>query len=272
MRKRSLRDVRHRYGPWALVTGAAQGLGAAFAAECAMRGLHVVLVDKLAREVQATADRLASQHGVQTRAIAVDLGGPDPWAELAPALADLEIGLLVNNAGRGPVGRFLAGDLSDHLDVLRVNCRAPLELSYRLGTAMRDRGRGGIVFVASLSGLNGTALVAHYAGTKAWNLVFGESLWTELRDEGVDVLSVAAGPTRTPAWDATRPDPRTLAARIALSPHRVAATAMNHLGRAPVCIPGWSNRLAAALTQRVLPRRSAIEFLARNMARLYPDR
>lgn len=266
-----------KYGPWALVTGAAQGLGAAFARECALRGLDVVLVDRLAPEVLEQARRLARVHEVEARAVVLDLAAGDPWAALAEQLAAMgiataDIGLLVNNAGLGPVGPFFDQPLSRHQEVLAVNCGAPLSLTHHLGTSLRERGRGGVVFVSSLSGMSGTALVAHYAATKAWNLVLGESLWAELRGSGVEVLTAAVGATRTPAWIASQPEGRSLAARTALPPAKVAAEAMAALGRRHLVIPGLSNRLAAAIAGRLLPRRRAVELLARSMARLYPER
>lgn len=261
-----------RYGPWAVVTGAAVGLGAAFAAECALRGLHVALVDRQGAEVREEAARLTRVHGVETRAVEVDLAEPRFWETLEPGLAGCEVGLLVNNAGLGPVARFLEQPLEAHLEVLATNCRAPLELTRRLAAVMAARGRGGIVFVSSLSALQGTPLVAGYAATKAWNLVLAESLGAELGPRGVDVLAVALGATATPGWEASSPDRRALVRLGVLSPRDAATGALDALGRRPLAIPGLGNRLAALVTGRLLPRPLSTRLLARSMARLYPGR
>lgn len=271
-RRKGSADFRRRYGPWAVVTGAAMGLGAAFAAECARGGLNVVLVDRLAAKLAEEASRIARVHGVQTRGVVLDLAEPDPWAVLGPALEGLEVGLLVNNAGLGPVAHFYKQPLWAHQEVLAVNCHAPLVLTHHLGGAMAKRGRGGIVFVSSLSALQGTALVASYAATKAWNLIFGESLAAELRPLGVDVLVVPLGATRTPGWEASKPHHGALVALGVLSCGDAAASAMAALGRRPVCIPGLGNRLIALVTSRLLSRPLATALLSSAMARLYPGR
>src|SRR5579884_2591626 len=135
------RAFRARYGPWALVAGAAMGLGAEFARQLAERGLALVLLDREAAALEATAASIAAAHAVTVRPVVVDLGRPDLVEALAGSIAGLEIGLLVYNAALGTVAPFLALDPSHTERMLDVNCRAPLRLLRALGRARRARRR-----------------------------------------------------------------------------------------------------------------------------------
>ena len=258
---------RRRYGPRALVTGAARGLGAEFARQLARRGLDLLLLDldppeALARELRGP---------VRVRSVGVDLARPDLLEILEPLLADLELGLVVCNAGLSTSSPFLQMDLELKLRQLDVNSRAPLMLAHALGRPMLDRGRGGIVLLSSLSATCGVPLVAGYAATKAFNQVLGEGLWAELRRGGVDVLVLAPGLTLTPGMQALRPTMGSLPGRMTLAPEPVVAGALDALGRGPLLIPGLLNRLSSALLGRLLPRPLAIGLMHRSMSQLFPD-
>ncbi len=137
-----IRDFRTRYGPWALVAGASQGLGAAYAQRLAALGLHLVLVARRQPQLDAVAERLDATHGIATRTIALDLSRADSATLIDDATRDLDVGLLVYNTGRSVIGPFLERPLEDHLDELAVNTRGPLSFAYTLGRRMVARGRG----------------------------------------------------------------------------------------------------------------------------------
>ena len=200
-------DFRSKYGPWALVAGASEGIGAAFADELAARGLPLILLARRVEPLDALAAQLRAAHGVEVRTASVDLGAPSLLDDVRRVCAGLEVGLLVYNAAVSLIGPFLEQSLDDKLRALDVNCRGPLILSDELGRAMVRRGRGGIVLMSSLAGTQGTPYVATYAATKAFNLVLAEGLWDELREHGVDVLACRAGATRTPAFERSKPAP-----------------------------------------------------------------
>lgn len=246
-----------RYGPWALVTGASSGIGAEFARTLAERGLNVVLVARRAEVIRAAAEDLATRHAVQTRAVACDLGTPDFMTTLGPALADLEIGLLVNNAGFSNTGDLLNNALEHELQLLHVNCRAPLILAHELGAPMKTRGRGGIIFLSSTVGLAPTPTWANYSASKAYDLFLAEALHEELRPFGVDVLAVCPGGTRTAFQEQARLDldrVPALARSVVLEPSDVVATALASLGGKASVVVGWGNALTA-FSGRFLPRR-----------------
>jgi short-subunit dehydrogenase len=257
---------RERYGPWALVAGASEGIGAAFAEEIAARGLHLVLLARRIDPLEQLARELRAAHGVEVRTAPVDLGAPTVLDDVRRAVEGLEVGLLVYNAAFSLVGPFLDQPLADKLRVVDVNCRGPLVLADEIGRAMVRRGRGGIVLMSSLAASQGTALVATYAATKAFNLVLAEGLWDELREHGVDVLACRAGATRTPAFERSRPAP---GPAPIMDARPVAVQALAALGRGPSMVPGPLNAAAAFLMQRLMPRRAAVSIMGRSTRKMF---
>mgnify|MGYP002625117577 CR=1 FL=1 len=225
-------DFARRYGPTALVTGAAEGLGAAFAHAVAVRGLDVVLVDVQTEKARATADAIAREHGVRARAVACDLAAAGFLATLQAATRDDEVGLLVGCAGVGATGPFLETPVEVLRRAIAVNCTATLELVHHYARPMTERGRGGAVVVASNSAYAGTPFVANYAATKAYDLALGEALWYELAPHGVDVLAFAPQGTNTPGFRRGMPDlaPGEKREGIML-PEEAVAIALGALGR-----------------------------------------
>ena len=263
-------DFRSKYGPWAVVAGASEGIGAAFATQLAARGLNLVLVARRGEMLAELGAKLTARYGVETRSLAVDLayaGGP---AVIAEQTADLEIGLLVFNAAFSVVGPFFEQPLEDHYREVDLNCRAPMVMAYLFGKQMLARGRGGILLMSSLSAFQGTPLVSNYAATKAYSLLLAEGLWDELRARGIDALACCAGATETPAFLATKPgSPRFISAPV-MKPDQVASEALAALGRNPSLITGWQNRLSSFLIRRAMPRRIAIRLMGQTMREMYP--
>lgn len=255
---------RAQYGPWGLVAGASQGLGAAFAAQLAGQGLDLVLIARRETELARLGQRLARDHGVAVRQLALDLGSADALDAVRSETADLEIGLLVCNAALSLIGPFLDEPVEGHLAELDLNCRVPLTLAHHFGRAMQRRGRGGIVLMSSLAGAQGSPNIATYAATKAFGRVLAEGLWGELRGDGVAVLACCAGATRTPGYLAGRPDDRGSALVPEMEPEAVVREALAALGRLPSMIPGRGNRIASFFLQHLLPRRTAIELMGRS--------
>ncbi|MGA8255469.1 MAG: SDR family NAD(P)-dependent oxidoreductase [Nocardioides sp.] len=190
-----------RYGPWAVVTGGSEGIGRAFALQLAEAGLHLLLVARKPGPLESTAAQ-ARERGVEVRTLALDLTTSDAPSRVVAAVADVEVGLLVHNAGANTHSEeFLDGDLSAFEQVIALNVTTPLALAHHFGRGMRDRRHGGILLVGSLAGYLGSTKHTVYGGAKAFGRIFAEGLWLELRDHDVDVLELVLGVTRTPAME-----------------------------------------------------------------------
>jgi uncharacterized protein len=260
---------RSRYGPWALVAGASEGLGAEFARQLAARGLHLLLVARREPVLRELAESLHAQHGVEVRCLALDLADLTSLDRIVEAAGLIELGLLIYNAAHSVIGPFLDLPLEAHLRAIDLNCRAPVVLAHSLGKGMCARRRGGIVLMSSMAGLQGSALVAGYAATKAFNWILAEGLWDELREHGVDVLACCAGATRTPNYLSSRPARGSRLAPPLLDPRRVVEETLSALGGRGTVIPGVPNRLAAFVMQRLLPRSQAIRAIGRATRAMY---
>jgi len=189
-----------KYGPWALVAGASDGVGAAFAEGLAERGVNVVLVARRQAKLDEVAAGIADRTGAQTRTLAVDLAEHDATATIAAATDDLDIGFLVYCAGADPnFEPFLANPIATAEAMVHRNCVVPMQLCHHFAPAMVERGRGGIVIFGSGAGLAGGPNMVAYGATKAFDMVFAEALWSELHDKGIDVIGLILGKTDTPS-------------------------------------------------------------------------
>jgi uncharacterized protein len=189
-----------KYGPWALVAGASDGLGAAFAVGLAERGVNVVLLARRREALDRVAAEINSRTSVETRTLAIDLAETCAAAEIAATTSDLEIGFLVYCAGADPNFQpFLANPIEAAEAMVRRNCMVPMQLCHHFAPPMVERGSGGIVIFGSGAGLAGSPNTVAYSASKAFDMVFAEALWAELHDKGVDVLGLILGKTDTPA-------------------------------------------------------------------------
>ena len=238
-----------RYGEWALVTGASAGIGAAFARQIAADGMNVVLTARREDRLGSLAAELERDLGVETRVVAADLADADDRRRLLEAVSDLEIGLLVNNAGLGYAGRFDLLDESRLRRLVAVNCEAPLVLTHALVQGMRERGRGGVLFTGSVAGRQPLPLHAVYSATKAFDAFLGEALWAELRASNIDVLVLEPGSTETEfqevAGQLSHPGQRA---------EDVVALGLRSLGEQPSVVSGWLNWIRANAVARGLTR------------------
>jgi uncharacterized protein len=252
-------SLRERYGEWALVTGASAGIGDAFARALASRGLSCALTARRAERLEALAGDLEACYGVKTRVVAEDLSKPDGARRLAAAVADLPIGVLVNNAGVGGAGRFDKLTLERVEEQVLLNCLAPAVLTHRLLPGMLERGRGAVIVTGSVAGMQPLPLHGLYAATKAFDRFFGEALFVELRAQGIDVIVVEPGPVETEfqevAGELVHPGEK---------PENVVEIALRSLGRQPSVVSGWWNWLRGNAAMRLAPR-ALVGFAAREV-------
>lgn len=265
-------DYLAQYGKWAVVAGASEGLGAAFAQGLASRGLNLVLVARRSELLQSLASSLTTKYEVETRIILQDLSAPDAAEQIVRNITELEIGLLIYNAAFSAIGPFLERPLDDHLKEVHTNAYTPLKLIYLLAQQMLERRRGGIVLMSSLSAFQGSAFISTYSATKAFNIVLAEGLWEEWREQGVDVLACVSGAVKTPNYAASEPAPTGGLGDMSMHPDQVVREALDALGQRPYIIPGRVNRLASFVMRHLLPRKAAIQFMGRVLRKKYLDR
>ena len=257
-------DVRERYGPWAVVAGASDGIGAAFAEELARHGVNVVLVARR----QALLDEVAARLDVETRVVVLDLSTDGAATELAAATADLEVGMFVYNAGADPRAmKVLDQELVDLRALVRRNCNTVFETSVHFGSRMVTRGRGGLVLVTSGGGWAGGSSVATYNATKAFDLVLAEGLWAEWQPEGVDVLGLVLGATDTPALRRLLDEYGGDLGELA-DPAAVAKEAIDHLAEGPTWSYGMPDPTGPSPFDG-LPRRQAVELMSAGAAAMH---
>ena len=265
-------DFRARYGTWALVAGASEGLGAEYATQLAAKGLNLVLVARREALLEKLGEQLTRNYGIEVRSLPLDLAREDIGEVVEAATGDIEIGLLVYNAALSMIGPYFEVALADHLNEIAVNCRAPLTLSYLLGQHMLKRGRGGIILMSSLSSSQGSPLITNYSATKAYNRLLAEGLWDELRTQGIDVLTCSASAVSTPGYQTSAPRRSGRLSVSAMTPRAVVSETLAALGKQPVVIPGWTNRVANVVMQRLIPHKTAITLMGRVMRGMYQKR
>jgi uncharacterized protein len=192
---------KEKYGPWALITGASEGTGSAFAHNLADKGFNLILIARRQQPLDELAVAIrAKGTGVECVTACVDLSTLDATRQIVAATAGREVGLFIANAGADTNGSlFLDNDVANWEQLINLNVVSTMRNCHHFGQSMRARGRGGIIIVGSgacYGGLNGIAV---YSAVKAFDLCFGEALWAELRHHGVDVLNLILGRTDTPA-------------------------------------------------------------------------
>jgi short-subunit dehydrogenase len=185
------------YGGWALITGASAGIGREFARAIAARGVSCVLVARRVERLEALAGELRRKPGVECRCVSQDLAAADAVARVAEAVADIRIGILVNNAGIGHAGQFESREPERLAAMIQVNCAVPALLTRALIPPMIERRRGAIIMVSSLLGLLPCPFEAVYAASKAFDLHLGEALYSEYRGTGIDVITLCPQATKT---------------------------------------------------------------------------
>lgn len=246
-----------RYGPWAVVTGASDGIGREFARELARDGFKLVVVARRRAALESLARELAP---AEVRVVEADLSTAAGVEKVESQTAGLDVGLLVAAAGFGTSGEFLDGAREAELEMIDVNCRAVAALTHTFGQRLVARGRGGVVLLSSLVAFQGVARAANYAATKAWVQSFAEGLRLELAPRGVDVLACAPGPVAS--GFGARADMRM---GMALTPVSVARSTLVALPGGGTVRPGWLSWLLE-WSLAFLPRWARVLALSQVMA------
>lgn len=257
-----------QYGPWALIAGGSEGVGESFALKLAAQGISLVLVARKAETLSALAERIRAVSGpVQVRTLAQDLTAADMLERVMALTADIDVGLLIYNAGSvSHFAPFLDDTLDEAMRMVRLGVVAPTELTHHFGSAMRRRGRGGIILIGSMAGYVGAPDEIAYSAGKAYSRTMAEGLWYELKPHNVHVLGLILGLTRTPAMD-----------RLGLKmnnpefppddPDSVADEGLAHLADGPIWNVGGKGEAARYLSSA--PRAEAVAMMAKGAKDLH---
>jgi short-subunit dehydrogenase len=259
--------LAEQYGPWALIAGGSEGVGESFALKLAAQGVNLVLVARKSGPLESLADRVRGAGSVQVRSLAQDLTAPDMLDRIKSVTHDIDVGLLIYNAGSvSGFSSFLDVPMDDQMRMVRLGVVAPTALAYHFGAGMRARGRGGIILIGSMAGYAGAPDEIVYSAGKAYSRMLAEGLWYELKPHNVHVLGLILGLTRTPAMD-----------RLGLKmnnpefppdePDAVVEEGFAHLAHGPIWNVGGKEEGARYLS--TIPRAQAVEFMAKGAKDLH---
>jgi len=255
-----------------LITGASSGIGEAFARELAARGRNVLLVARSEDKLVTLCNELGRLNSIRAQYVALDLSSSDSPARLVAETEKrgLVIDMLVNNAGFGSFGDFTKHDLERELNMIDLNVKALVELTYRFLTPMRSRRQGIILNVASTAGFQPVPFMATYAATKAFVLSFSEALWEENRPHGIHVMALCPGVTETNFFEAARGEKPP--ARVAQTPEDVVETALRALNRGSGhVVSGWTNFFMTE-AERFVPRSLVVRAAGKMMRKQYDEK
>jgi short-subunit dehydrogenase len=249
-----------KYGPWAVIAGASEGTGQSFARQIAAKGVSCILIAN-GGPLEETAASIRRETGVEVITALIDLSKADAGERIIEVAGDREIGLYVNNAGAGRFGadRFLERDVEDWLGLSRINIDTLIRCAHHFARQMRTRGRGGILIVNSGACYSGSRFLALYSAAKGFQLNFAESLWSELRPFGVDVLTIVLGKTDTPGFRRRREEIGLVVSDTNLaSPDAVAAQGLDRLAFGPVTNWGVADEDGSFYPVSAAERRQAV--------------
>ena len=254
-------------GKWALVTGASAGIGVALARELAGGGANLVLTARRRERLEKLARELAAAHKIRTEVFAADLAQQDaPQQIFTFTLAkEIDIELVVNNAGFGGYGEFATADMQRLLDMVQVNCSAVMHLTRMYLPQMLKRGRGDVLILASTASFQAVPFISTYAATKAFDLLFAEGLAEEVRPYGIRVCALCPGSTESEFHEVAGQAGLVAAMKNRETAEKVARVGLQALaaGKSYV-ISGMGNYLGAQ-SQRLVPRR----FVTRIVAKMF---
>jgi short-subunit dehydrogenase len=257
---------KQQFGPWALVTGASTGIGTEFARQIAAAGINLVLVARREALLHEVGRDITRDFGVQFRAFAMDLSQDGFIRKLADDTKDLDIGLVISNAGTANPGEFLKLDRQLLEETLRLNTMSHLDIAHYFGRKLADRKRGGLILVGAMGAENGIPRITNDAAAKAYVHSLGEALHYEFKPLGVCVTVLAAGFTNTPVLEKFGFDPKTMPMKPMSVKQCVSEGLSGLLKNRSKIVPGRLNRIMNALVPASLARKMEADMLGRGLA------
>lgn len=259
--------LKDKYGSWACVAGAGEGLGKAFSEGLAKRGFNLILIDLKLDLLDSTKAYLESSYQIEAICLHLDLNEKSSIIPIREVIVKQDCRFMVYNAAYGPVKPFLS-NTSEEIDrYLNVNIGTQIHLIHQFVNIFKTQSAG-ILMVSSLAGFRGTQFVIPYAATKAfiWNMA--EGLHHEFKDTDIDFSVCVPGATNTPNFRSTNPKKNSLGSK-SQDPASVAEEALNKFGKKIFIIPGALNKISHFILNRLLPRRMASSIHNTTMKKMY---
>lgn len=261
--------LKERYGPMALIAGASEGLGAAFARAMASQGFDLALIARRQEKLEALVKEITGLYPVKVIFFCCDLGDRDAAEQIADAVKEQDIQFLVYNAALSYIGPFLDQPVEEQVRMAAVNMITPMKMIHHFGERMVRQGRGGIVLMSSLAGNQGSGFLSTYAATKAFGRVLAEGVWYEWKKKGVDIVACCAGATLTPNYIQSNPRETGVPAPKPQLPEAVVQECLSKIGTCPSFVSGRSNKIASFMMKRIFSVKRAINIMGNTTAKMY---
>jgi uncharacterized protein len=250
--------LKHKYGEWAIITGASSGIGLELSTQLADAGFNLIINSRHLEELKTVETRL-KKNNTKIIPVAADLSEIEGVNKIIQATQGLNIGLVILSAGYGTSGNFVDSSLHSEINMLRVNCEALLALTHYYSQHFMQQKRGGIILMSSMVAFQGTPFASHYAATKAYVQTFAEGLAVELKPYGVDVLAAAPGPVESGFSQRAN-----MKMSMYLTPAQVGVPILRALGRTTTVLPGFLTKLLV-YALRTVPRWGKVKIMKQVM-------
>ncbi len=253
------KQLKEKYGPWALVTGASSGIGRELSMRLAEAGLHLVITGRNESSLQQLQSEIERTYKIRVKTILTDISGMPGVHDVLEETEEIDLGLFIASAGIGTSGKFIKSEISKELNMVQLNTIALMMLTHQLGRRFAARKRGGIILMSSIVAFQGVPYSAHYSATKAYVQSLGEGLYHELKPYNVDVLAAAPGPVNSGfAKEAN------MVMGNALSPEDVGIPILKALGNKSTIFPGRLSKILM-FGLRTVPRWGKIRIMKKVM-------
>ncbi len=266
-----MKIVKNNFGSWALVTGASSGIGKEFAQQLAGQGINLILIARREQLLKELTTNLQAVYGIQAKYLVMDLTDDNIIERIAQITENLDVGLVVSNAGGARMGAFHKIPITDFDAMIKLNVSAQMKISHWFTSRrIKENKKGGLLMVSSTTAYQGVPYGADYAAAKAYILNLGEALNFELKDKGINVTVLVPGPTDTPGL--TENDDADMVAHLPMKPQAVDQLVKEGLvaliKNKPSHIGGRMNRVMAGVMKTAMSRKGASVFWGKMMYKM----